>query len=457
MFLAGPTLLWGARALAAGGLAIAASLASLGAEPGRFTPDETARAIGTETGSAGIPQAALLRWKTSRIASSSGANSSQSITSGEVITAGHREPAVPGLRPAFKAPANAGGWNKSKLGSAPNPDPSSEATIRLIAHDPFRDPFGDRVAQAGREPALVPPAGRVQGAGQEAPDPLADQPVEPMPNAPRLTEPMENTLPSPMDKLVPREDDMNPMPGAAPEEVDRYNFRDCKKEGDDCQLFLEALRGAPLSQISLNILPHYKPDAKSPQEDEVERTTQLAQAPARDWRDRSGRLLATGRLADLRSGRVIIADDMDQEVARLNVQDLGADEMCFLAGWWRLPSGCLITDHNTAGRNWGPSTFTWTASAVCHKPLYFEQVQLERYGHTAGPFKQPILSGAHFFATIGVLPYKMAINPPMECQYALGYYRPGSCAPWHIPPVPLSVRAALVEAGAWVGGIYIIP
>jgi hypothetical protein len=108
-------------------------------------------------------------------------------------------------------------------------------------------------------------------------------------------------------------------------------------------------------------------------------------------------------------------------------------------------------------RNWVASTFTYQASGLCHKPLYFEEVQLERYGHTAGPIKQPLLSGAHFFLNIAVLPYKMGINPPCECQYALGYYRPGSCAPWHIPPVPISVRGALAEAGAWVGGIYIIP
>jgi hypothetical protein len=94
---------------------------------------------------------------------------------------------------------------------------------------------------------------------------------------------------------------------------------------------------------------------------------------------------------------------------------------------------------------------------LCHKPLYFEEPQLERYGHTAGPFKQPILSGAHFFTSILALPYNMAINPPMECQYPLGYYRPGDCAPWHIPPVPLSVRGAAAEAGAWIGGIYMIP
>lgn len=104
-----------------------------------------------------------------------------------------------------------------------------------------------------------------------------------------------------------------------------------------------------------------------------------------------------------------------------------------------------------------PSTYAWHASALCHKPLYFEEVQLERYGHTAGPIRQPFISGAHFFLNIAALPYNMAINPPHECQYALGYYRPGSCAPWMIQPVPLSLRGALAETAVIVGGIYVIP
>ena len=51
----------------------------------------------------------------------------------------------------------------------------------------------------------------------------------------------------------------------------------------------------------------------------------------------------------------------------------------------------------------------------------------------------------------------MGINPPHECQYALGYYRPGDCAPFMLPPVPLSGRGALYEAGAIVGGVALFP
>ena len=74
-----------------------------------------------------------------------------------------------------------------------------------------------------------------------------------------------------------------------------------------------------------------------------------------------------------------------------------------------------------------------------------------------GPWLQPFASGAHFFLTIPMLPYKMGLEPPNECIYALGYYRPGSCAPYMLDPIPLSVRATLFEAGVVAGGIYAIP
>jgi len=99
-----------------------------------------------------------------------------------------------------------------------------------------------------------------------------------------------------------------------------------------------------------------------------------------------------------------------------------------------------------AGRNFSPTTFTWKATGVCHKPLYFEDVQLERYGHSWNPVVQPFMSAAHFFVSIPVLPYKMGLTPPNECIYTLGYYRPGSCAPYMLDPIPLSLRGAVFEA-----------
>jgi hypothetical protein len=122
------------------------------------------------------------------------------------------------------------------------------------------------------------------------------------------------------------------------------------------------------------------------------------------------------------------------------------------------PYECLIQDGGmTTDRCWAQTTYLWKASALCHKPLYFEDEQLERYGHSWPPCVQPLMSGAHFFCTLPVLPYCMGVEPPMECIYALGHYRPGNCAPYMINPVPLSARAAVFQGAAVTGAALVIP
>ena len=122
-----------------------------------------------------------------------------------------------------------------------------------------------------------------------------------------------------------------------------------------------------------------------------------------------------------------------------------------------LPKDCPWGGAQFQPRCWSAVTFTWTASALCHHPLYFEDIQVERYGHTLGPWLQPVASAAQFFLTMPILPYKMGLELPDECMYTLGYYRPGDCAPYMIDPLPVSIRAGLFEAGAWVAGAAIVP
>lgn len=121
------------------------------------------------------------------------------------------------------------------------------------------------------------------------------------------------------------------------------------------------------------------------------------------------------------------------------------------------PQMCSMTRDVYQPRAWAPITFTWKASALCSKPVYFEDPQLERYGHMWGPYLQPFMSAGHFFLAVPALPYLAGLYPPNEGIYTLGYYRPGSCAPYILDPFPLSVRAAFWEGAAATGLAFIIP
>ena len=114
------------------------------------------------------------------------------------------------------------------------------------------------------------------------------------------------------------------------------------------------------------------------------------------------------------------------------------------------------SDARLAGA-WAGSEHHWSATCSRHRPLYFEEINAERYGYTVSYALQPLISGAHFFATIPALPYKMAIDPPRDCIYTLGHYRPGSCAPRRPNHLPWQPSAGVVEAGFIAGMILLVP
>ncbi len=128
-----------------------------------------------------------------------------------------------------------------------------------------------------------------------------------------------------------------------------------------------------------------------------------------------------------------------------------------LRGSDKLPGECGLGQARFVPRTWSCITYTWKAAATCHKPLYFEEVNLERYGHSRGPILDPLVSAAHFFVCVPLLPYEMGVEPPNECEYSLGYYRPGSCAPWIIDAVPISLRGMVLECSAATGTAFLIP
>ena len=359
-------------------------------------------------------------------------------------------------------PQATSGWNITRI------DPNVKAA-QYAAADPFSDPFGDRRANDGtrsvavpREPELVLQPTQAEATIEELPAPRRFSPVR---RAAPSDEPAMTVARQPgggaaRGYIQPGVPAMPPV-GAPPVEkstmpCDRiYNERNCCDLESHCHAFRDRLLSDSIRNISLDITPRYNPDLTL-EKDEEDRADKLGLLESRTWLDRRGRVMATGKMISLKNNSVVVVDDSGNE-QRLRISELGEDALCYITAWWRLPAECPLGGLRTQERNWLASCFSYQASAICHKPLYFEEVQLERYGHTAGPVRQPIISSVHFVANLALLPYHMGINPPMECQYSLGYYRPGSCAPWMIQPFPLSARGAAAEIGAALGIIAILP
>jgi hypothetical protein len=107
--------------------------------------------------------------------------------------------------------------------------------------------------------------------------------------------------------------------------------------------------------------------------------------------------------------------------------------------------------------DWPQQVLTWVPSAMVHQPLYFDDVPLERYGQTRHPLFQPLVSGARFFGTFPVMPYKIGVDHPYDLISTLGYYRPGSPAPCVHQTVPFEWDAATLEAAVWTGFVFLLP
>ncbi|HEX3998168.1 MAG TPA: hypothetical protein VHX65_06435 [Pirellulales bacterium] len=106
--------------------------------------------------------------------------------------------------------------------------------------------------------------------------------------------------------------------------------------------------------------------------------------------------------------------------------------------------------------NWPTLSYSWNASAVGHNPLYFEDVNLERYGYSHG-ILQPWISGGRFYLNVIFLPYHIVAHPPKEIQYPLGYCRPGDPAPPVLQVEPINIPAGVAEAAFIVGMVIILP
>ncbi len=270
--------------------------------------------------------------------------------------------------------------------------------------------------------------------------------------------------PFPGSKL-PKKDDRSPSDNDEPPQINRKRDNDPAptpprrkdRSSIDCDAIRASAASTDIKSIRIDSSPSFVEGFKDKgRASQSSKDSVIGNAASRSWLSYDGEVVAEGKLADLRLGSVII-EKADGTRTTYLLHKLSDADQVYVSEQWGLPVTCSIDDRSFPSREFVESTVTWKASGACHKPLYFEDVQLERYGHELGPVVQPVISTARFFGDVVVLPYKMGINPMNECQYSLGYYRPGSCAPWSVGPVPISLRGALMQAKVVTGAALVLP
>ena len=116
------------------------------------------------------------------------------------------------------------------------------------------------------------------------------------------------------------------------------------------------------------------------------------------------------------------------------------------------------TDDQPVSRVIGtPLLLQWQPSNFWYHPLYFEDPTLERYGHTYSSWVQPFVSTGRFVGQAATLPYNATLRPAQSREYPLGWYRPGECAPHLKYRLTWNDEAAINQALAVVGLVFLIP
>ena len=107
---------------------------------------------------------------------------------------------------------------------------------------------------------------------------------------------------------------------------------------------------------------------------------------------------------------------------------------------------------------WNDNLECWTAPDLYHRPLYFEQPNLERYGHVRrNTAVTSALSAGKFFGSVPLIPFKLGKEPPCQRTYTLGHGRPGSYHRKQRPDPGFAARGGIMQAATIVGLVFLIP
>jgi hypothetical protein len=116
-----------------------------------------------------------------------------------------------------------------------------------------------------------------------------------------------------------------------------------------------------------------------------------------------------------------------------------------------------VLSHDTFhGRSWEPMNMEVAPYYVAYRPLYFQQINAERYGWDFGVL-HPVLSATVFLKDFILWPYHFATAPCRRYEFNSGYCLPGDPVPAMLYPPELSVTGFFAEVGTILALVAIFP
>jgi hypothetical protein len=128
------------------------------------------------------------------------------------------------------------------------------------------------------------------------------------------------------------------------------------------------------------------------------------------------------------------------ERLRQEAKDVSREQVVF-------PDEPIVSRERFQSRAFAARAMTVEPNYVLHKPLLFEQPNMERYGWDLGVIS-PVVSAGAFFGDVLTLPYHLGEEICRGPQTSAGKCLPGDPVPYLLYPPGLSLKGAIAELSA---------
>jgi hypothetical protein len=120
------------------------------------------------------------------------------------------------------------------------------------------------------------------------------------------------------------------------------------------------------------------------------------------------------------------------------------------------PEGPVLSTDSYQGRTFEPRQMVVAPNYVIYRRLYFQQLNMERYGWDLGPIT-PVLSASKFLFDFVMFPYDTCTDVCRCMDSNAGYCLPGDPTPLLLYPPEISITGAAAEVATILTLVAIFP